>query len=47
MHATDRMAAAPKAARIGTMTIMRRLYLQLSLQTIELLVMQRGDAAQA
>jgi hypothetical protein len=29
------------------MTVMRRLYLQLLPQTIELLVMQRGDARDA
>ncbi|MCS4008337.1 hypothetical protein M2192_005297 [Bradyrhizobium elkanii USDA 61] len=36
--------ATPNAARKGTMTIMRRLYLQLSVQTIELLVMHRRTA---
>jgi hypothetical protein len=38
-HDTNKVAAAPIAARMGTITIMRRLYRQAAVQTIELLVM--------
>ncbi|UGA48812.1 hypothetical protein [Bradyrhizobium quebecense] len=46
MEATESKAAPANAARMGTVTIMRRLYLQLSWQTIELLVMHRRTAAE-
>jgi len=42
-----RTTAAAKPARMGTMTVMKRLYSQAVLQTIELLVMEfrrRRDA---
>src|SRR5580692_11147554 len=38
-QATDKVAAKPSATRIGTITVMERLYRQVSAQTIELLVM--------
>jgi hypothetical protein len=44
MHATDKSAAKPNASRMGTMTVMARLYRLVSAQTIELLVM-RGVGA--
>jgi hypothetical protein len=40
---TNRVATKPTAARIGTMTVMRRLYRLTLPQTIELLVMGRGN----
>src|SRR6266700_1905551 len=45
VHATDRMAAMPSVARMGTMTIMRRLYRQVLAQTIELLVIPKTNTA--
>src|SRR6478672_9278217 len=39
---TSRVAAKPTTARIGTMTVMRRLYRLVLTQTIELLVMGGG-----
>src|SRR6266404_4780212 len=43
----NKVAAKPSAARMGTITIMRRLYSQGRLQTIELLVIWILEAARS
>ena len=43
----NRVAAKPSAARMGTMTVMRRLYRQARRQTIELLVMYYETSGEA